>query len=113
MINSVAIVSFVILAIVFGKWWIYLFAVLFLHYTSDRKDGVSDETDDQPTAYDIDKIVEQLEERSGDEIELWATEEINYDSKGDLIIRRTTDLHDYGMRCYQNAIEIVKSGGKV
>lgn len=65
----------------------------------------------EPTAYDPDKVVEQLEEKSNNEIELWATEEINYDSKGDLIIRRTTDLHDYGMRCYQNAIEIVERGG--
>lgn len=41
LINSVAIVSFVILAIVFGKWWIALFAALFLHYTSDKEDDTN------------------------------------------------------------------------
>lgn len=69
--------------------------------------------DDQPTAYDLDKIVEQLEKIVTDEADLFATEEINYDSKGNLIIRSTTDLHSYALRCLDKAIEIVKSGGKV
>lgn len=73
------------------------------------KKGGSDENS-QPTAYDIDKVVEQLEKIITDEADLFATEEINYDSKGNLIIRSTTDLHSYALRCLDKAIEIVKGG---
>lgn len=38
-INSVAIICFSILAYVFGKWWIILFALLFYMKTTDNEDG--------------------------------------------------------------------------
>lgn len=68
---------------------------------------------DMPTAYDVKSVVERLEKLVTDEADLFATEEINYDSKGNLIIRSTTDLHSYALRCLDKAIEIVKSGCNV
>jgi len=35
-VNTVRISLFVVLAIVFGKWWISLFSILFLVFTKDK-----------------------------------------------------------------------------
>lgn len=37
--NSVAIICFTILAIVFNKWWISLLSILFLSSVEDDKEG--------------------------------------------------------------------------
>jgi|GluameStandDraft_1065615.scaffolds.fasta_scaffold16979_3 hypothetical protein len=37
--NAVALICFTILSVVFGKWWIVLFSILFLDYfRKDKKD---------------------------------------------------------------------------
>lgn len=65
-----------------------------------------------PTAYDIDKVVEQLDKCANEEIYLWASDEDDYDENGKLIIHKTTDLHMYGSECFDKAIEIVKGGAE-
>lgn len=36
--NTIRVIAFVILAIYFEKWWIALFALLFLSYFEDEKE---------------------------------------------------------------------------
>lgn len=35
--NSISLICFTILAIVFNKWWLIFFSALFLTYVEDRK----------------------------------------------------------------------------
>ena len=44
--NIFAVSAFVYLAIVFGKWWIVLFSLLFLHVQIKKKDK-SDDGDEE------------------------------------------------------------------
>lgn len=37
LINITAIIAFVVLAIVFGKWWLSLFGLLFLHSVESKE----------------------------------------------------------------------------
>ena len=67
-----------------------------------------EDVQNQPTAYDIDKVVEQLGKCVNEEIYLWASDEDDYDKEGKLIVRKITDLHKYGSECFDKAIEIVK-----
>ena len=71
-----------------------------------------DEINNIPTAYDIDKVVEQLEECANEEVHLWASDEMDYDENDKLIIHKKTDLHKYGIDCFEKAIEIVKGGAE-
>lgn len=68
--------------------------------------------DECPTAYDVDKVVEQLERYANEEIYLWAHDEIDYDEEDKLIVCKKTDLHKYAAECFWKAIEIVKGGAE-
>lgn len=54
------------------------------------------------------KVVEQLDRCADDEVMLWASSELDYGEDNRVIIRRTTEIHDYAVKCYVKAIEIVK-----
>lgn len=60
--------------------------------------------DEQPTAYNVDKVVEQL--RKNHDVEKDRAAE--YDEAGRLDLM---DEHDAKAEAYRNAIKIVKSGG--
>ena len=57
-----------------------------------------------PTAFDKEKVIEDLTDWKND-AERWAAK---YDEVGDT---DNMDLQDMAVRCYVNAIEIVKKGG--
>lgn len=59
-----------------------------------------------PTAYDVDKVVEQLEEY----VKYAEQKAAEYDEAGDIIAMDELDIE---AKVYQNAIEIVKSSGVV
>ena len=85
--------------------------ILELHQT--EPDGISwaiREITDLPTAYDIDKVVEQLERFSNSEVSLWASDELDYDAQERTLLYKPTAVHGYAINCYQNAIDIVKGG---
>lgn len=65
------------------------------NYPSNKALALCKLIDSQPTAYDVDKVVEQLE----NERKFW---ENAYDS----------DLGKEKARSYEHAIEIIKGGGK-
>ena len=58
----------------------------------------------QPTAYDVDKVVEQLEEN----IKHAEREAKEYGEKGNIGV---FDMLDARAKAYRNSIKIVKSGG--
>lgn len=60
--------------------------------------------DNQPTAYDVDKVVEQMEELASCE-ESRAAE---YDEAGKI---DRMNIHDGKAAAYKNTIRIIKSGG--
>ena len=60
--------------------------------------------DRQPTAFDKEKVIEDLTDWKND-AEKWAAK---YDEVGDT---DNMDLQDMTSRCYKNAIEIVEKGG--
>lgn len=57
------------------------------------------------------EIVERLEECSREEVFLWAKDEDDWDESGNLIVRKTTEIHGYAIDTYEKAIEIVKEVG--
>ena len=59
----------------------------------------------QPTAYDIDKVVEELEERKEEREKQYKTESME---DGSYMLSK---CFSEGARAYGNAIEIVKQGG--
>ena len=62
--------------------------------------------EEQPSAYDVDKVINMLKERA-EHAESKAAE---YDEKGDIPMM---DIWDAEAKSYRNAIEIIKSGGVV
>lgn len=72
-------------------------------FSDDAKDTVLRIVNEQPTAYDIDKVVEELEECS------WSLE-------AKILVPNSNELGEYEeeverkMICTQDAIEIVKQG---
>ena len=60
------------------------------------------------TAYDIDKVVEQLEEISNQEEAAW----IRQQREGTAVSVSSTDVHSYASSCFDEAIKIVKGGAK-
>lgn len=63
------------------------------------------EIEEAPTAYDKEKVIEELTDWKND-AEKWAAK---YDETGDI---DNMDLWDMAARYYTNAIEIVRNGGK-
>lgn len=60
--------------------------------------------EEQPTAFDKEKVIEDLTDWKND-AEKWAAK---YDEIGDI---NNMDIQDAMARCYKNAIEIVEKGG--
>ena len=64
-----------------------------------------DEIKEQPTAYDVDKVVEELEERKEEREKQYKTASME---DGSYMLSK---CFSEGARAYGNAIEIVKHGG--
>ena len=74
-----------------------------------RDDGTLDDDisvilEEVETAFDKEKVIEDLTDRKND-ADKWAAK---YDEVGDI---DNMDLQDMAVRCYVNAIEIVEKGG--
>lgn len=66
-------------------------------FAKDTREAAQKLIDEQPAAYDVDKVVEQLEEEEEEAWKYW---------------NRFDDESAFGrMTAYSNAVEIVKSGG--
>lgn len=73
-------------------------------YPADKANKMCELIDCQPTAYDVDKVVEQMEELASCE-ESRAAE---YDEAGKI---DRMNIHDGKAAAYKNTIRIIKSGG--
>lgn len=60
--------------------------------------------EEQPTAFDKEKVIEELTDRKNDA----DNQAAKYDEAGDIV---NMDLQDMAARCYANTIEIVEKGG--
>ena len=71
--------------------------------TAEFNDEIKDAVEKIPTAYNVDKVVEQLEEY----VKYAEQKAAEYDEAGDII---AVDELDIEAEAYRNAIKIVKSG---
>lgn len=69
----------------------------------ETKKSIAKMVDEQPTAYDVDKVVEQLEKLNRAE----KSRAAEYDEAGRLDMM---DIHDAKAETYRNSRRIVKSG---
>lgn len=74
------------------------------HYNKSQMKAILDFVDNQPTVYDIDKVVEKLKKQA----ERYRHRAFEVEKKG---LSELADKY-YGKQCsYEHAIEIVKAGG--
>ncbi len=73
-------------------------------FAKDLRRAAQELIGSQPTAFDKEKVIEDLNDWMKD-AEKWAAK---YDEVGDT---DNMDLQDMAARCYKNAIEIVEKGG--
>ena len=73
-------------------------------FAKDLRETAQELIDRQPTAFDKEKVIEDLTDWKND-AEKWAAK---YDEIGDT---DNMDLQDMAARCYVNAIDVVEKGG--
>lgn len=74
------------------------------HYNKSQMKAILDFIDNQPTAYDVNKVVNQLEMSKKTALDL-----VNLGKLPHFFIKSLQELVDI---CFDRAIEIVKAGGR-
>lgn len=70
----------------------------------ETKKSIAKMVDEQPTAYDVDKVAERLEGLAG----CAESKAAEYDEKGNVGVM---DMWDARAEAYRNSVKVVKSGG--